>query len=115
MNKIVPDDAETELPEFPRLDLRIPPANDEALRLGRSPLAPSPEPQAPELPPGAEEVISYDENPVEEGHIVPRLEPEDEALVDAELIEEGLDQAERDLRKNARKNTPTIFGPDNLQ
>jgi hypothetical protein len=114
MKKIVPDEAETELPEFPELDKRIQPPSDDLRGLGHNHLAPPPEPHAPELPPGAENVVAWDDNPVEEGHSVPHLLPEDEAEVDAELTEEGLDEAERDLRKNARQSTPTVSGPDDL-
>jgi len=106
MKKIVPDSAETEIEDFPQLDQRVQPPLDDARGLGHNHLSPPPEPHPPELPAGAENVLAWDENPVEEGHSVPALQPEDEATAFADLIEEGLDEAERDLRKNARQSPP---------
>ena len=56
---------------------------------------------APELSEQTEELIAWDEPPEASGHEVPTVRPEDEISPVEQLVEEGMDQAERDRRMAA--------------
>jgi hypothetical protein len=56
---------------------------------------------APEIPPGAEELVTWDASPGEAGKAIPESISEDEADVFAEQAEEGLGEAEQELRRAA--------------
>jgi hypothetical protein len=54
---------------------------------------------APELDsPAVEEVTEWDAAPSTSGAKAPEVKPDDESTVEEEFVEEGLDEAERDLR-----------------
>lgn len=55
--------------------------------------------QAPEVPPGAEELVVWDEVP-ENPQKLPRTE-NDEYSDASELVEEGMEEADRELRMSA--------------
>ncbi len=57
--------------------------------------------RAPEVPPGDEHLVAWDQSPDESGHAAPKVEPEDEANMDEELVEEGLDEADQEKRHAA--------------
>jgi hypothetical protein len=54
---------------------------------------------APEVPPGAERLVTWNANPEEAGHLIPEIPAEDETDVSAEMAEEGRGEAEQDLRR----------------
>jgi hypothetical protein len=56
---------------------------------------------APEIPPGAESLVTWDVNPEVTGHLIPEMPADDEADFSAEEAEEGRDEAEQDLRRAA--------------
>ena len=60
---------------------------------------------SPEVPAGAEELVTWDVSPEAAGHLIPEIAPEDEAEVSAELAEEGREEAEQDLRRAASAET----------
>jgi hypothetical protein len=54
---------------------------------------------APELPPGTANLTTWDEAPDAKGHAVPnRMVDEDENQVGADLVEGGVESADRDQR-----------------
>jgi hypothetical protein len=53
----------------------------------------------PEVPAGAEGVVTWDESPEASGPLMQEIPAEDEADVAAELAEEGRGEAEQDLRR----------------
>ena len=58
-------------------------------------------PPAPELEPGLEEVTAWDDPPAQEGH---RIEPtllEDEGSIAEQLISDGIEEADHDIRAAA--------------
>lgn len=61
---------------------------------------------APEIPPGDQDLISWNESPDTAGHAVPVFPPDDEAEVSAELTEEGVDEADQDRRRAAKDENP---------
>jgi hypothetical protein len=61
---------------------------------------PPPVAEAPEVPAGMEEVATWDEPPAAAGIRVPRLRPDDEELT-SELVSEGIEEADRELRLEA--------------
>ncbi|MGI9115990.1 MAG: hypothetical protein DLM52_01020 [Chthoniobacterales bacterium] len=61
---------------------------------------------APEVPPGDENLITWNENPDVTGHAVPTFLPDDEADVSAELTEEGVEEADQDRRRAAKDEDP---------
>jgi hypothetical protein len=56
------------------------------------------ETKAPELSDQTEELVAWDEPPDASGHETPTVKPEDEIPPVEQLVEEGMDQAERDRR-----------------
>ena len=66
-----------------------------------------------EVPAGAEELVTWDANPEEAGHLVQELLTEDEADVSAELAEEGRGEAEQDLRRAVDEETHPRHEPLN--
>ena len=57
--------------------------------------------EAPEITPGMEsQVTAWDEAPASSGHQVTKIEPEDEASIDKDLVEKGLRTPQRDRRGN---------------
>lgn len=57
---------------------------------------------APEVPPGDENLTSWDESADTTGHAVPTFLPDDEADVSAELTDEGVEEADQDRRRAAK-------------
>ncbi|CAN5328087.1 hypothetical protein BH23VER1_BH23VER1_35760 [soil metagenome] len=55
----------------------------------------------PEVPPGDENLTEWNQTPDETGHAAPKVEPEDEANIAQDLVEEGLDEADQDKRHAA--------------
>ncbi len=53
---------------------------------------------APELSEETEKLVAWDEPPESAGHQAPTTKPEDETSVAADLVEKGLDAAERERR-----------------
>jgi hypothetical protein len=74
-------------------------------------LASPAEDTAPEIPPGAEELVTWDVSPAEAGQATPESVSEDEADVSAELAEEGLGEAEQELRRAAEAKAHPHAGP----
>lgn len=64
------------------------------------PAAPVRDP-APEVPPGAEDLVTWNVSPEEAGHLIPEIEADDEADVAADMAEEGSGEAEQELRRAA--------------
>ncbi len=60
---------------------------------------------AQEIPPGAEDLVTWDVSPDDAGHLVEEIEAEDEADVPATMAEQGRNDADQDLRRvnRARK------------
>jgi hypothetical protein len=56
---------------------------------------------APEVPAGAEGLVTWDESPEEAGHLANEVPAEDETAVSTELAEEGRGEAEQELRRAA--------------
>jgi hypothetical protein len=56
----------------------------------------------PEVPPGDENLTSWNESPDLIGHAVPTFSPPDETDIEAELTEEGVDEADIDQRRAAK-------------
>ncbi|MEP6685699.1 MAG: hypothetical protein ABJB22_02885 [Verrucomicrobiota bacterium] len=61
---------------------------------------------APEVPPGDENLTSWNESPDAAGHAVPTSLPDDEADVSAQLTEEGVEEADQDRRRAAKDEDP---------
>lgn len=61
---------------------------------------------APEVPPGDENLTSWNESPDTAGHAVPTFSEEDDADIGAELVEEGVEEADRDQRRAAISERP---------
>ncbi len=61
---------------------------------------------APEVPPGDENLTTWNESPDVTGHAVPAFLPDDEADVSAELTEEGVEEADQDRRRAAKDEDP---------
>jgi hypothetical protein len=53
---------------------------------------------APELSEQTKELVAWDEPPDAAGHEAPTVKPEDETSAVQELVEEGIDEADRDQR-----------------
>lgn len=53
---------------------------------------------APELPMAAENLTAWDEPPGQTGTPSPKTPPDDEASAGQQLVEEGLEEADRDQR-----------------
>lgn len=68
-------------------------------------VGPSPNP-APEVPPGDEDLTTWNQNPDATGHAVPTFRPDDEAAVSAELTQEGVEEADQDRRRAAKDEHP---------
>jgi hypothetical protein len=66
---------------------------------------------APEIPAGAEGVVTWDESPESTGHFMQETPSEDEADVSSELAEEGRGEAEQDLRRAADAETHPRHAP----
>ena len=60
----------------------------------------------PEVPPGDESLTTWNENPDVTGHATPTFPPDDEADIDAELTEEGVEEADIDRRRAAKDEYP---------
>jgi hypothetical protein len=56
----------------------------------------------PEVPPGDENLTSWNESPDLTGHAAPTSSPPDETDIEAELTEEGVDEADIDQRRAAK-------------
>jgi hypothetical protein len=56
------------------------------------------ESDVPEVSEQTKKLIAWDEPPDAAGHEVPPVEPEDETSVVEELVEQGMDEADRDRR-----------------
>ncbi len=65
---------------------------------------------APEVPAGAEELVTWDVSPEAAGHLTPEVAPDDEADVSTELADEGRVEAEQELRRAA--NAESRHRPD---
>lgn len=61
---------------------------------------------APEVPPGDENLTTWNESPDVTGHAVPTFLPDDEADVSAELTKEGVEEADQDRRRAAKDEDP---------
>ncbi|MBA2586344.1 MAG: hypothetical protein H0U99_07655 [Chthoniobacterales bacterium] len=61
---------------------------------------------APEVPPGDENLTTWNESPDVTGHVVRNSLPDDEADISAELTEEGVEEAEQDRRRAAKDEDP---------
>lgn len=61
---------------------------------------------APEVPPGDENLTTWNESPDVTGHVVRNALPDDEADISAELTEEGVEEAEQDRRRAAKDEDP---------
>jgi hypothetical protein len=57
------------------------------------------EDSAPEVPAGAESLVTWDVSPEVAGHLIPEIQADDEADFSAEEAEEGREEAEQDLRR----------------
>ncbi len=53
---------------------------------------------APELDAQTKQLTEWDVAPEASGHAAPKVEPEDEAAVDEQLVYEGTDEADRERR-----------------
>jgi hypothetical protein len=53
---------------------------------------------APELDERTEELTTWDEPPAAAGTAAPKVEPEDEVSISEQLVYEGTDEADRELR-----------------
>ncbi|CAN5597745.1 hypothetical protein BH09VER1_BH09VER1_20220 [soil metagenome] len=62
-------------------------------------------PEAPEVDRATAEIQEWDESPDSLGHMTPRVLPEDEVSATELLIEEGLEEAERDQRLSAPRES----------
>lgn len=62
------------------------------------------DPAAQEVPTGAECLVTWDVSRDETGHRVEPCEAEDEATVEADMAEQGRDDADRDLRRATGAN-----------
>ncbi len=60
----------------------------------------------PEVPPGDESLTTWNESPNIAGHATPTFPPDDEADTDAELTEEGVEEADIDRRRAAKDEHP---------
>jgi len=54
--------------------------------------------EAPEADAELEEVTAWDEPPTQTGHLVAPIPLEDEAAIAEQLVEDGLDEADHDIR-----------------
>ena len=61
---------------------------------------------APEIPPGDENLTTWNESPDLTGHLVPNSLLDDEADISAELTEEGVEEADQDRRRAAKDEDP---------
>lgn len=62
-------------------------------------------PEAPEVDSITAEIQEWDESPASLGHMTPRVLPEDEISATEILTEEGLEEADRDQRLSAPRET----------
>ncbi len=53
---------------------------------------------APEITPQTENLTRWDEAPGSKGRIAPKVRPEDESAVGQELVQDGVESADRDQR-----------------
>lgn len=60
---------------------------------------------APEVPPGADSLVTWNIPAEETGHHTPEIPAEDEADVSATMAEEGSGEAEQELRRAANEET----------
>ncbi len=95
-----PDRVQQDSHDLARQDGRAEARDSDREHALRELTAPGGEP-AQEVPPGAENLVTWDASPAEAGHLTPEVDPEDEADVAAELAEEGRGEAEQDLRRAA--------------
>ena len=56
----------------------------------------------PEVPPGDENLTTWNESPDLTGHAAPTFSPDDETAIAAELTEEGVEEADVDRRRAAK-------------
>lgn len=56
------------------------------------------EPTPPEVSPGLEELTEWDTPTDAAGETVPKVQPDDETAAAEELVEEGVEEADRDQR-----------------
>ena len=56
----------------------------------------------PEVPPGDENLTTWNESPDLTGHAAPTFSPDDETDIAAELTEEGVEEADVDRRRAAK-------------
>ena len=61
----------------------------------------------PEVPPGDENLTTWNESPDLTGHAAPTFSPDDETDIGAELTEEGLEEADVDRRRAAKDEYPS--------
>jgi hypothetical protein len=61
-------------------------------------------PQAPEVPEGAENLVAWDDAADETGHRGVTNGPGDEAMIGLTLVQDGIEEAEHDLRVSASDN-----------
>jgi hypothetical protein len=60
----------------------------------------------PEVPPGVENLTSWNENPGTTGRAVNTAPPDQDVDVGLELVEEGVDEADQDQRRAAKDENP---------
>lgn len=83
--------------EIARMDGRTSPTSADLVRAKDELFAPH-VPEAPEVDGQTSAIQEWDESPDASGHMVARVLPEDEVSATEMLIEEGLDEADRDQR-----------------
>ncbi len=59
---------------------------------------------APEADPATEEITAWDEPPAQSGHRVPTVPLEDETSVAEQLVQDGIEEAEHDVRVAAAED-----------
>jgi len=104
-----PEMVEERARAFAKTDGRAEPNENDRV-LARQELLGVVEPQTPEVSPEVEKITEWDEPAAATGSHIEACLPEDEATVDEVLVEEGLDEAEYDLRKSAAEENPPEEG-----
>lgn len=100
-----PEMVEERARELARCDGRAEP-NENDRSAARLELQGPVEPQLPEAPPEVESITEWDESPESAGNQAPNVLPEDEAVVGAVLVEEGVEEADHELRVSAAEENP---------
>jgi hypothetical protein len=81
--------------------------SDADLKKAREELSSFTEDSAPEVPPGDEDLTSWNESADTAGYMVNTSPPDEDVDVGLELVEEGVDEADQDQRRAAKDNDPS--------